>query len=157
MNRTVWHRATEEQVELGELSSTLGFLLRLAQVQVFQSFYNTFAGQCMKPGEITVLRLIGLNQGLRQGVIAKTLMIKPAHMTKLVQRLVDAGYARRTVPPEDRRSVYLSLTSIGRTFVDSHERALQDFERHERRGFTEAEFEQFLSLLQKFIEQGCAR
>ena len=82
----------DDGVKLGELSNSLGLYLRLAQVKVFKGFYDAFSNEGMKPGEFTVLRLIGLNPGLRQGLIARALMIKPAHMTKLVQRLVEAGF-----------------------------------------------------------------
>lgn len=157
MNVSLLDLSAEEEVEMGELSSTLGFLLRLAQLKGFQGYYAAVSEDGMKPGEFTVLRLIALNPGMRQGLLARTLRIKPAHMTKLVQRMVDAGLVERTVPPEDRRSVTLAVTDEGQAFVTSQARALRAFEQQERGTFTDEEFDQLIALLQKFIAEGHSR
>ena len=61
-----------------------------------------------------MLTLILHNPGIRQGVLARRLMIKRAHMTKLIRSLEKSGYVERTIPDEDRRSVTLRLKCEGR-------------------------------------------
>lgn len=104
---------TEDGVRLGPLSDSLGFLLRIAQLQAFQDFYAGLETLGLRPGEMTVLLLIAENPGIRQGLLARALMIKRAHMTKMVQGFEEAGLVRRTVPDSDRRSVELWLTEAG--------------------------------------------
>ncbi|MEJ1992956.1 MAG: MarR family transcriptional regulator [Maritimibacter sp.] len=139
-----------ERVELGELSSSLGFLLRVAQLQAFDAFFNRLAPDGLKPGEFTMLWVVGLNPGLRQGTVARTLAIKPAHMTKLVQRMVDAGYLLRKTPDNDRRSVHLSLTDKGQEFVASNRDAFLSLHGDERATLTPEEADHLVTLLRRF-------
>ena len=154
MNAVIRDPLRGENVDLGDLPASLGFLLRLAQVQVFQAFFNALSERGLKPGEYTVLRVIGLNPGTRQGVIARALKIKPAHMTKLVQRMVVAGLVERIIPPDDRRSVNLILTDTGRSFIGAHEAELKHFQQTEGAGLSDDEFAQLLKLLQKLTGLG---
>ena len=84
----------EDAIDFGDLTRSVGFLLRMAQLQSFDMFFARLAKHGLKPGEFTLLWVVGLNPGLRQGSLARRLRIKPAHMTKLVQRLVAARAAR---------------------------------------------------------------
>ena len=106
-----------DEVKLGELDSSLGFLLRVAQVRVYDQFYERFGADDLRPGEFSMLWIIHLNPGIKQGLLAQTLRIKPAHMTKTVRRLEDQGLIEREIPDHDRRSVLLALTEKGATFV----------------------------------------
>lgn len=139
----------DETLDFGELMRSPGFLLRLAQVQSFDLFFDRLAKHGLKPGEFTVLWVIGLNPGLRQGVAARKLRIKPAHMTKLVQRMVAGGYVARTVPDDDRRSVRLALTEKGKAFVAKHRAAFLEFHEAERLELDAGEFETLMRLLTK--------
>jgi len=143
----------EEWVELGEMQDSVGLLLRLAQVKNFNTFYETMDGE-LSPGELTVLMAIGLNPGMRQGTIARNLLIKAAHMTKLVERMVKAGYVTRTVGPEDRRSVCLSLTDDGQLFTQRYRARLALLHDNDRATLTDAEYNQFITLLKKYTGSG---
>jgi DNA-binding MarR family transcriptional regulator len=138
-----------ETVDLGEMTGLLGLMLRLAQVRIYEQFYAEFAGTDVRPGEYTVLAVIALNPGMRQGVLARTLHIKPAHMTKLVARLVANDMVTRTVPPEDRRSIHLALTPKGRGYLERHGPRFQKVHAAERLPLTDQETEQLLGLLRK--------
>lgn len=144
----------EERVELGEIAHSLGFLLRLAQLKAFDSFYKTLLDFDFKLGEYTVLWVIGLNPGLRQGTIARKLNIKPAHMTKLVQRMVAAGYIAREIPADDRRSVHLALTDEGAALVAKNRDAFLNQHLTERDGLSEKEATQLIVLLNKYTGVG---
>lgn len=141
--------ADDERVELGALNDSVGFLLRLTQTRAYDQFYHAFAGTDVRPGEYTVLQLLEMNPGLKQGTVARTLNIKPAHMTKLVQRLVRIGYLKRSIPPEDRRSVRLNLTPAGHAHVARHQALFLAVHRAERIGLTDQELATLVSLLKK--------
>ncbi|MEC7761181.1 MAG: MarR family transcriptional regulator [Pseudomonadota bacterium] len=142
--------ADEQEISLGDITQSLGFLIRIAQIKVFAAFYEGLGQFGLKPGEFTVLWVIGLNPGLRQGTVANTLRIKPAHMTKLTGRLVDRGLVSRETPPDDRRAVRLKLTPEGQSFVDTHRDAFLTFHFTEKDNLSSEEADQFLLLLQKF-------
>jgi len=113
----------EPGVAFGPLTELAGFMLRLAQVQVFEAFFAEFGHRDIRPGQIAILIAIGENDGVRQGALARALRIKRSNMAKIVQLLVSDGLIRRRVPASDRRAVQLSLTPVGRAVV---ERTLPD-------------------------------
>lgn len=149
MNVSSVPQIAEDSVELGNLTESLGFLLRLAQVRVYGQFFRAFDGTDVKPGEYTVMWVIALNPGVPQGALARVLTIKPAHMTKLVQRLVRDGLVRRHTPPADRRSVHLTLTPAGQAHLDRYRDTYLRVHAAERVGLTQAEYTQLLQLLGK--------
>jgi len=139
----------DEGVDLGALGASLGFLLRLAQVRVYDRFFAAFAGTEVKPGEFSVLWVIDLNPGVPQGALARALTIKPAHMTKLVARMVEAGLVVRRVPDSDRRSVHLTLTPQGRAHLAQHRARFEALHEAERAGLSETEAQDLARLLSK--------
>lgn len=146
---TAHQRHLDEAPELGELPSIFGLLLRLAQVRHYDRFFSAFEGTDVRPGEMTLLWLLDLNPGIRQGVAARTLLIKPAHMTKVVQRLIDAGLISRLVPEGDRRSVTLNLTDAGRAHLARHRETFLNVSSAESIGLAQDEYDTLLALLRK--------
>lgn len=153
MNPAHHDQSNVDCIDLGELAGSLGFLLRMAQLRAFEAFFRT-VGNDLKPGEFSILWVIGLNPGLRQGSMARRLRIKRAHMTKLIRRVVEAGLVEREVPPDDRRSIRLSLTKAGRAFVDRHKAMLRRSCDAERAALTDREYETIVGLLGKIIASG---
>lgn len=143
--------APPERIDLGELERSLGFLLRIAQLRNFEDFYADVAGQSLKPGEFTVLALIGRNPGVRQGRLARHLMIKRAHMTKLVRGFVERGLVTRDGSDRDRRSVELRLTAAGERFVARHAPAFEAHARKRPETLTADEHAALVGLLRRYI------
>jgi len=137
-------------VQLAPLTGSLGFLLRMAQVQVFDFFFDDLAALGLRPGEFSVLWVIHANPGVRQGVLAQTLRIKRAHMTKMIRSFEERRLVARSVPDEDRRAVELRLTDDGEGFIA--ENAATFFSHDDRRPnpLSPAEQAQFMALLRKF-------
>ncbi|MBL4599762.1 MAG: MarR family transcriptional regulator [Rhizobiaceae bacterium] len=150
---------TVDQVDVGPLHGNLGFLLRMAQLQVYEDFYADLGEYGLKPGEFSVLTLIYKNPHIRQGVLARRLMIKRAHMTKLIRVFEDRGHVSRTIPDEDRRAVELELTADGLKFVETNWDRFYGHEKAQTPRLTPAEEKQMLGLLRKFVdlEQGDAQ
>tara|TARA_R100000789_G_scaffold79524_4_gene74770 strand:- start:9952 stop:10494 length:543 start_codon:yes stop_codon:yes gene_type:complete len=128
--RKVSEPAKDAVVRYGHLSDSLGFLLRLAQLQSFADFFRAFEGEEVRPGEISVLMVLYENPGIRQGLLARALSIKRAHMTKMVRQMETDGLITRRVPEDDKRAMELRLTALGQaritalmpTFVDHESR-----------------------------------
>lgn len=150
MNKQTLPKETEAVIDFGEMGHSLGLLLRLAQIRVFEIFFEKLAHHGLKPGEFTMLWLIGLNPDTRQGDIAKRIRIKPAHMTKLVSRAVDAGLVTRLIPDDDRRSVQLRLTDAGERFVAEKKREFTTYLAEENIGLSDDDFAELVRLLRVF-------
>ena len=138
-------------VRLGPLADSLGFLLRLSQLASFREFFDGLADFDVRPGEASVLMLIGGNPGVRQGVLARRLMIKRAHMTKMIRVMEDTGLVTRTVPEDDRRSVELWLTKRGAARVEAMRAPWAAHEARPARNLTKREEAELRRLLRKYL------
>ncbi len=150
MNQLADTLSTDGPIEIGELEDSFGFLIRMTQVRVFEAFFNGVGQHELKPGEYSVLWLISLNPNVRQGEVARRLSIKPAHMTKVIQRLEGRNFLTRHIPDNDRRSVRLKLTDDGQQFVEKYKEAYFTYYEMEN-CLSEEEMTQLTKLLQKFI------
>ena len=140
-----------DTVSLGPLNGSLGFLLRLAQLETFRGFFDALGDLQVRPGEMTVLLLLAQNPGVVQGQLARRLAIKRAHMTKLVKSLEARKLVKREVCVTDRRAILLSLTSHGKAEVA---KLGERFERHEQTPsghLSAGEEEQLKSLLRRYL------
>ncbi len=138
-------------LDFGVFSNSPGFLLRLAQLRSFAEFFDAWADTGIKPGEITVLMMIAQNPGVRQGVLARALMIKRAHMTKMIRALEDAGMVTRTVPEDDKRSAELWLNDAGKAKVAELETRVLAHEARDMAPLTRAEAKTLNRLLRKYV------
>jgi DNA-binding MarR family transcriptional regulator len=147
--RPAAHAAGE--VRLGPLGESLGFLLRLAQLASFRDYFDRLGGLGMRPGEMSVLLLIAENPGVRQGALARRLMIKRAHMTKMVRAMEEEGLVSRTVPEDDRRSIELRLTARGEARVAALRVPVLEHEAQPAERLSAAEAEELRRLLRLYL------
>lgn len=140
-----------DQVHVGALSSSLGFLLRLAQLRAFEDFFSENGPRGRKPGEFSILWVIARNPGIRQSVLGQRLMIKRAHMTKLIRSFEDLGLVSRQIPDADRRAVELTLTPSGVEEVKKASEAFFKYEETTGEPLSKGEQAQLVALLQKFV------
>jgi DNA-binding MarR family transcriptional regulator len=100
-------------VDLGPLASTIGYVLRRAQLAVFDEVITGFAELDLRPAQYSVLVLLRHSPGLKQSDVAAALGIQRANFVVLFDRLERRGLARRAPAPNDRRSYALYLTDAG--------------------------------------------
>lgn len=136
-------------LSFGEFEESAGFLLRIAQLTAFELMFEELADTNLKIGEFTILLAISENPGVRQGVMADVLKIKWSNMTKLVRSLEARGLVERHVPPHDRRSVELRLTSAGRTLLDTLAPGVFIADKRSLSMLSEEEHRHLLGLLRK--------
>ena len=116
-------------VDLGRLSGHhLGYLIRRAQIWIFQDFIRTLAEVNIRPAQYSVLLVIEANAGLSQSALARTLGIERARLVHLLDALEARNIVQRARSKHDRRSHTLSLTTRGRSalarikvLADEHE------------------------------------
>ena len=101
------------EIDLGPLPNLAGYMLRRAQLAVFQDFWRNYAQFDIRPAQYAVLIVIERNPGLRQSQISSALNIKRANLVALLDSLESRGLAKRVPVASDRRSYALHLTEQG--------------------------------------------
>ena len=100
-------------IDLGPLPDLIGYVLRRAQLVVFQDFFATFAPFDISPAQFSVLTVIERNPGLTQSQVSAALGIKRTNFVGLLNELETRGLAERRQVAGDKRSYALYLTPEG--------------------------------------------
>lgn len=105
--------AISDQVSLGGLETTVGFVLRLAQVAVFKDLLAALKPFDLRVTDLSVMLVIEATPGLQQRVIGEVLNIQRPNLVIIIDQLEARGLVRRGPVPGDRRAYALSLTPEG--------------------------------------------
>lgn len=120
-----------DAIELGELSDLLGYVLKRAQLRVFDDFLRCVATLQLTPAQFSVLLLLDRNPGRNQTEIASALGIQRPNFVAMLDSLEDRGLCQRSRSPQDRRSHVLMLTEKGRAVLARAKKLIST--RHEAR------------------------
>jgi len=100
-------------IDLGPLPELIGYVLRRAQLAVFQDFFAAFAPFEIRPAQFSVLTVIERNPGLTQSQVAGALGIKRTNFVGMLDELERRALAERRQTARDKRSYALYLTADG--------------------------------------------
>jgi DNA-binding MarR family transcriptional regulator len=131
----------------GALARNVGYVIRRAQLLIFQDFMQAMAEHDIRPGQFSVLTLIGRNPGVKPGAVSDALGIRFANLVVLLDELEARGLARRERAPEDRRSRALFLTAAGERLLAEMEAVVDAHERRVTRALGPAGKDELLRLL----------
>lgn len=129
--------------------------LHLALIAAFEraSHADTrfFAQWGLTPQQYNAMRILYFAQagGVRLSDIGDRLLQRVPDVSRLVDRLERAGFARRAPDPEDGRAVLVDLTAAGRTLVADMEAEVMDSHESWYSGLTPAEQRRLVALLHK--------
>ncbi len=140
---------TESPVDLGPLGESFGYLLRRAQVAIFQRFFELFAEFDIRPAQYSVLTVIERNPGLSQTRLADALGIKKTNLVVIIDTLEERGFARRKSTENDRRSHALFLTPKGTVLIGRLHRMEAALDRGMSRLMKETERQRFCDVLRQ--------
>lgn len=134
--------------------SPIGVIGRISRLsrEIERRLEPVYAAGGLEPGwydVLATLRRAGPPYRLRPTDFAAALMLTSSGTTKRLDRLEAAGYVTREPDPGDRRGVLITLTSQGRTLVDSAAAKHLANERRILSGLSAAEQRQLASLLRK--------
>jgi DNA-binding MarR family transcriptional regulator len=121
----------DDLVQIGELSERLGYLLKRAQLRIFDDFIRVVAPLQLTPAQFSVLLLLEKNPGRNQTEIASTLGIQRPNFVAMLDGLESRGLCQRVRSVNDRRSHMLTLTDKGRSVIARAKKMV--VEKHERR------------------------
>ena len=106
--------AIEAPIDLGPLGNSIGYLVRRAQITIFQRFFELFAEADIRPVQYSILAVIESNPGLSQTHLAAALEQAVVFPTQI--HGADRRSARRAehqaliLPPFPRREPLLELS-----------------------------------------------
>jgi len=103
-------------------------MLRRAQLAVFADFSAAQRGSIVRPGQFSVLAVIGRNPGLSQSQLCEALGIKRANLVAVIDHFESLELVRRDPSATDRRSNRLTLTAAGEHAL---QKAVEDLATHE--------------------------
>jgi DNA-binding MarR family transcriptional regulator len=116
------------------LAWRLYFESALALIDVLDSALERDAGIPMRLYD-ALIHLEEAPEGLRMHELAERILYSKSGLTRVVDRLENAGLVRRVRPENDRRSIFVVLTDQGRAMIDQarrhHRHAIeQHFSKH---------------------------
>jgi DNA-binding MarR family transcriptional regulator len=104
-------------LQLGELSELLGYVLKRAQLKIFEDFLRCVAPLQLTPAQFSVLLLLDKNPGRNQTEIANTLGILRPNFVAMLDALESRDLCARMRSTNDRRSHIVVLTEKGRAVL----------------------------------------
>jgi DNA-binding MarR family transcriptional regulator len=101
-------------IDMGILPSLMGYMLRQGQLCVYHDFFETLAGENIRPPQFSILEVVNRNPGIRPSDVASVIGVKRANLVPLVSALEKRGFLVRSSASGDRRAQSLHLTEEGR-------------------------------------------
>ncbi|WP_055698020.1 MarR family winged helix-turn-helix transcriptional regulator [Streptomyces silaceus] len=118
------------------------------------------AGKLLKglglyPGQEFVMMHLWEAGPVRQSELIKVVELDPSTVTKMLQRLEQAGHVRRRPDPADRRAVLVEATDASCGLLTQVERAWGELEGHTLAGLDDAERAELARLLARVETNLC--
>ncbi len=107
------HRRDTANPDSSDLDQQVGYMLRRAQQAVFADFIASQSGPVTRPGQFSILAVVGRSPGLSQARVCAALGIKRANLVVAIDQLEFLGLVRREASAADRRTNRLHLTAAG--------------------------------------------
>lgn len=142
--------AAPARVDYGTLPNHVGYLLRLAQLRVWEDFYGRMNETGISPGLYSALMLIERNPGLQQSRLGEAFGVARSGAMTMVDRLEQLGLVERRADPHDRRAYGLFLTTSGERRMRDLVARVQHHDKLINAVLTADEHRTLMQLLRKF-------
>ncbi|PZQ23012.1 MAG: MarR family transcriptional regulator [Sphingopyxis macrogoltabida] len=131
------------------MSETLGFLLGDTARMFRRAFNARTRDSGITAVQSRVLTYVLRQPGIRQGPLAELIEVEPITLSRLIDRLEEAGLVERRADPTDRRAWRLHLTAAAEPLLDGLRRTAQDVIDEATEGMTDAERDQLSQLVER--------
>ena len=115
-------------ISLERLRGLAGYLIRQAQLWVFQDFNETLAPLDLRPVQYSILSVIRENPGLSQMALSQALGIVRSGVVPMLDGLESRKLLKRAASASDRRSHALHLTAEGNALLNRADALVQHHE-----------------------------
>jgi DNA-binding MarR family transcriptional regulator len=147
---------SKTSLDLGPLPELIGYVLRRAQLVVFQDFFQAFAPFNISPAQFSVLTVIERNPGLTQSQVAAALGIKRTNFVGLLDELERRALAERRQAARDKRSYALYLTTEGAALMRKLKPVLKAHESRMVARIGESGRDRLVELLREIVDARAA-
>ncbi len=131
------------------MSETIGFLLN-DTARLFRRAFNARVRDCgVTALQWRMLIYLGRNQGIRQGPLAELIEVEPITLSRMIDRLSDAGLVERRADPTDRRAWQLYLTPRAQPMLDGMRQTAEALNAEATEGMSDAERSQLSALVER--------
>jgi len=131
------------------LHNLVGYVLRRAQMKLFQHLASRLEAHDLRPAQFTALTIIEQSPGLMQAELARALAIEPPQAVLMINKLEERGLAMRIRSNPDKRSYGLFLSKAGEVLLKQLKEVVQQSDLESTSALSPAEREQLLALLGK--------
>lgn len=135
------------------LHNLVGYVLRRAQMKLFQHLAARLEAHDIRPAQFTALTIIEQSPGLMQAELARALAIEPPQAVLMVNKLEERGLAMRIRSNPDKRSYGLFLSKAGEVLLKQLKAVVQQSDLESTSALSSAEREQLLALLGKLYRE----
>lgn len=144
-------RPESRAVDYGTLPDHVGYLLRLAQLRVWQDFYGRMGDTGISPALFSALMLVRSNPGIQQSRLGEALGVARSGAMTMTDRLERLGVVERRADPHDRRAYGLFLTTNGERRMAEFVARVQQHDRLINQALSPDEHRTLMQLLHKFV------
>jgi DNA-binding MarR family transcriptional regulator len=145
-------RSKARAVALGDLSRSLGYRIRRAQLWVFRDVSQRLAPLDVSPAQFSVLSVIDANPGVNQLAIAQVLSIERAGLGRMMDHLERRGLVTRAESSINRRYYVLYLTREGAELLGRLKPMIVASEKSLAKKIGSRAYKQFQRTLSTFLE-----
>lgn len=131
------------------LLNLVGYVLRRAQMKLFQHLTTKLEAHDIRPAQFTALTIIEQSPGLMQADLAKALAIEPPQAVLMINKLESLGLAMRIRSNPDKRSYGLFLSKAGEQLLQQLKEIAVQSDLDSTAALTPEERAQLLALLHK--------
>lgn len=144
-------RGESRTVDYGTLPNHVGYLLRLAQLRVWEDFYGRMGETGVSPALFSALMLVQRNPGIQQSRLGEALGVARSGAMTMTDRLERLGLVERRADPHDRRAYGLFLTQDGERRMAEFVARVQQHDMLINRVLSPDEHRTLMQLLHKFV------
>jgi DNA-binding MarR family transcriptional regulator len=127
--------------------SSVGFTISTTGYAISHRFQEILTPLALEPRDFSLLRAVGLAEGLSQQALAERLQIPASRLVAFIDQLAQRGLIERRQNSSDRRVRALHLTTEGHELLKRAFALAVEHERNLSAGLSQQEREQLLDLL----------
>lgn len=107
----------DASAEAGDVPAKTADRLHSAAIHLLRRLRRVDVASGLTAPRLSALSVVVFNGPLTLGALAAAEQVRPPTMTRIVAALEAAGLVRREPSPEDRRSVWIRATDVGRQLL----------------------------------------
>jgi len=151
---TTLQRLLQSSQPFASVEQEVLLLLQMAAQRSWEPWTQFLKTVPLTPNQYNVLRILrGAGRaGIRCGEIGKRMITRDPDITRLVDRLIDRGFAERISESGDRRSVRVRITAPGQALLARLDENADQMPRTVLAGLAPAQLEQLKTLLEDLVQ-----